>query len=306
MSKKNLLTGKKENSVAVAFTRFSMLYFRNPDALFCFFEGKDDNKYYYSRIKNLFQGKIHNIVCGNKESVLELFERIKKREAYDTAKKAFFIDRDFDPSIAEKYDGAIYETPTYSIENFYTSIEAFSEILKHEFMLLEIDNDFDKCLNLFRERQKEFHNSVLLLNAWISCQRDLKHEKGIKSHLNLPDDVPKGFVSISLQQVKSNYDLENIKRKFAQAEQIEEAVLNEKINDFQTLNPQQHFRGKYELQFLRKILRSLIEDANVKSKQVYLSQKTHFNFDEKQLISQLQQYADTPEDLIIYMKKITQ
>ncbi len=306
MSKKNLLTGKKENSVAVAFTRFSMLYFRNPDALFCFFEGKDDSKYYYSRIKNLFQGTIQPIICGNKESVLELFERIKKRDAYDAAKKAFFIDRDFDPSIEEKYDGAIYETPTYSIENFYTSIEAFSEILKHEFMLLEIDSDFDKCLNLFRERQKEFHDSVLLLNAWISCQRDLKHEKGIKSHLNLPDDVPRGFVSISLQQVKSNYNLEDIKRKFAQAEQIEETVLNEKINTFQTLNPQQHFRGKYELQFLRKILRSLIEDANVKDKQVYLSQKTHFNFDEKQLISQLQQYADTPEDLIIYLKKIIQ
>ena len=75
-----------------------------------FFEGKDDSKYYYSRIRNLFQGTIQPIPCGNKESTLRVFEFIQKRPFYNAAKKAFFVDRDFDPSIAEKYDGAIYET----------------------------------------------------------------------------------------------------------------------------------------------------------------------------------------------------
>ncbi len=82
------------------------------------------------------------------------------------------IERDFDTSIRAEGINEIYETPCHYIENFYTLASSFQHILKSEVKIYESDNYFDICDQLYRERQKEFHEKIEFLNAWIACQKD--------------------------------------------------------------------------------------------------------------------------------------
>src|SRR5437763_6662955 len=102
------------NSSTVAFHKFVLLSNGRENDLFCFFEGIDSH-YYSFRIKQIARRNYHPIVCGNKKSVLETFKKLNSNPIYDKYKKAYFIDRDFDEKNSEN---KIYETPTYSIENF--------------------------------------------------------------------------------------------------------------------------------------------------------------------------------------------
>lgn len=87
------------------------------------------------------------------------------------------MDRDFDSLIN---NSLIYETPYYSIENFYTGNEAVSNILRNQFKLDDADEDYQIAMDLFKRRQKEFHASTRYFNAWIMLQRELSSE-GIMS-----------------------------------------------------------------------------------------------------------------------------
>ncbi|MEL6462272.1 MAG: DUF4435 domain-containing protein, partial [Cyanobacteria bacterium J06621_15] len=160
--KVNTLKESRDKAVAV-FTKFTRLYKQNPSALFCFFEG-EDSKYYGVRIDNIARPKKDYIYisCNGKEGVLGINKMLASRKRYSVVKAAYFIDRDFDISIQQKNLAGIYETPCYSIENFYTSVDCVSKILKSEFKLSESDEDLEKCIFLYQKLQNEFHNAVEL------------------------------------------------------------------------------------------------------------------------------------------------
>lgn len=133
--------------------------------LFCFFEGKD-SPYYYPRIKQATALTIFPIKCNGKKLVLKVYELIGYHREYEKYKKAFFIDRDFNESLNNP---DIFETPCYAIENFYTSIEVFKEIVKNSWGLSETSEAYKICLDLYSKRQQEFHQVTLLFNAWYAC-----------------------------------------------------------------------------------------------------------------------------------------
>ncbi len=77
---------------------------------------------------------------GNKKLVLKIHERTNKnKKMYEKYKLAFFIDRNFDISYNNVSSLPVYETPCYSIENFYTTKKTLKNILTNEFNLSEID-----------------------------------------------------------------------------------------------------------------------------------------------------------------------
>ena len=117
----------------VAYQDFILHTRANKEGLFCFFEGKD-NAYYIPRVKQ-FTNKYHPINCGGREKVLKVYDLINNHREYDQYKKAFFIDRDFNPSLSPP-NPKIFETPCYSIENFYTSVNVFQEIIKNPSSML--------------------------------------------------------------------------------------------------------------------------------------------------------------------------
>ena len=167
----NTLRASRDKAVVV-FTELTRLYKQYPSALYRFFEG-EDSKYYGIRIKNIIRPeKDVHLSCKGKEGVLGIHRMLSARNHYANIRAAYFIDRDFDKPISELGLNGIYETPCYSIENFYTSVQCFSEVLRTEFKLIESDENFEKCVSLYVRLQEEFHNSIELLNTWIACQRD--------------------------------------------------------------------------------------------------------------------------------------
>ena len=56
---------------SVAYTKFVLFSRDHDSALFCFFEGKADSKYYIVRVKNICSvDKHHSLVCGDKSAVI--------------------------------------------------------------------------------------------------------------------------------------------------------------------------------------------------------------------------------------------
>ena len=299
-SRKKILKKDLRNPKAV-FAEFSRLYRDNTSRIFCFFEG-EDSKYYGSRIKNFTRREPRYFRCGGKQGVLKVQEMISLRTKYNDTFVAYFIDRDFDPSIykeenTEKYAN-IYETPCYSIENFYTSLNCFQEILRCEFDLSDLDPDFIRCSQLYQDRQQEFHDIAGKLNAWVALQRVKKVE------MNLSDLKLDKLIQVGLESIRNAYTIEILARKLPKSVAVTESDLNEKLNELRFQNCQKSFRGKFEIYFLYKFLNALVADARQEAPK-YFSEKlpVSFQFGPKTMISDLSQYADTPPCLIRYLEK---
>ena len=302
VTKENLK--KKCNKAVVALHKFLLLNARFPTDLFCFYEGKD-GPYYFPRIQNFYNKDNHPIKCGNKKAVLKIHELTNNKKEYNKFKKAYFVDKDFDISIKGNYSPSIYETPCYSIENLYTSDIVLKNILKNEFNLSEIDNEYKIIFDIFKLRQNEFHTASLLFNSWYACLKELVNEGKYKStNVSLDSKFPKAYVTITLDDVKSNYDLIKIKTDFPKAIDCDDEKLKDKMLILEKSNQQKVFRGKYELDFFNTFVNLIISDAiqKRKSDRKYVTNGTKFRLDKSQFLTQLSGYAETPGCLINYLK----
>ena len=298
-----------KNKAQVAFQEFALSTGKFSDYLFCFFEG-NDNPYYVPRIKQ-FTTKYHPIKCGGRERVLKVYKLINNRSEYNTYKKAFFIDRDFNEPLRPSTP-PIFETPCYSIENLYVSVNTFKEILINEFGLSKVHDQtsFEKCVSIFIERQNEYHEAVTTFNAWYACLIEMRNKTEQQTGVSLKDKLPKGFITFTLQSITATYDMEKIKQSFPNAINVEEGTLNAKIREFQTCDASKVFRGKYEMQFLIKFIHLLLKDAA--SSKAILKNKINFAFGDasginnNQAINIFEGYAETPQSLINYLQEVTQ
>lgn len=290
------LRASRGKAVAV-FTEFTRLYKKHAEsALYCFFEGQD-SKYYGIRIKSVVRPeKCEFLSCKGKDGVLEIYKMLSSRKHYDNARKAYFVDKDFDKSIDEI---GIYETPCHSVENFYTSVECFQSILKSEFNLTEADENFERSVQLYIKLQEEFHNSVELLNAWIACHIDKS------SGLNVLDINFSKLVHIDLEEVVAAYTVENLYNMFPDLPAISQQELDAKKVELRAKIRQKSFRGKFEIEFLFSFLQKLIEKAN-KGSYPYFTRKIKvvLQLTKKNIISDLSQYADTPKCLYSYLESL--
>ncbi|MCT4590298.1 MAG: DUF4435 domain-containing protein [Carboxylicivirga sp.] len=288
------LKEKAKNSSAVAFHQFVLLQKDHQQDLFCFYEG-NDNGYYYPRIKEYYKGIHHPIKCGNKKSVLFMYKAVK--EKYPDRKCSFFIDNDFDEPLRNV---EIYETPCYSIENFYTSKDFIADILKNEFGLSEVDEAYDKALALFTSNQEEFHEKSLLFNAWYASLKGKANENKCSTNVSLNCSIPKEFVIVKIGSITGDYQFNDLLSKFPKAIKITEDEVLNKVNEFKERDLRKILRGKFEIEFIYTFLKYLIDDANEDDKRTVIKQKTKFRIDKAQILSQLSQYAETPVCLIDY------
>ena len=286
----------KASAVFVEFTR---LYKQYESALYCFFEG-EDSKYYGIRIKNITRsGKDIYLNCNGKEGVLGIYRMLSSRNYYVNARTAYFVDRDFDQSIYDMGISKIYETPCYSIENFYTSVQCFSEILKNEFKLTESDENFERCISLYTKLQEEFHDAVELLNAWVACHRDKS------SKLNISDMSVLRFLHIDLNQSIAIYTINDLYQMFPDMPIISQQELDTKKSELKLNTRQKSFRGKFEIEFLFAVLQKLMSEAN-QGNYPYFTRKVKvvLSLTKRTIISDLSQYADTPECLYNYLESL--
>ncbi len=278
------------DSSSVAWQKFILLKTKKTNDLFCFYEGKD-GPYYFNRIQNNY-GEHHPITCGRKSNVLKLHEKFTT-QYNNSIKASFFVDSDFDEKHNKDF---LYETPCYSVENFYTSKKVLVAILKNEFLLTEEDEEFHNVISEFESNQKDFHNATLLLNSWYACIKRKSNSIGESANASLSEQPPKDFIIIKIGEISSNYDFNKIKERFPESFQITEEEVIETQKEFELVEKNKYFRGKYEVEFIYKFLLHLIEDANVNKR--LLKKKTNFKIERAQILSQLSQYAETPPCLI--------
>ncbi len=297
----------------VTYHLFSLSTRKFPDGLFCFFEGDrgGDNAYYVPRIK-LFTDDYHPFRCSGREKVLKVWDLIATRPEYNKYKKAFFIDRDFNAPLLP-CDPPIFETPCYSIENLYVSINVLKDILKNQFDISESTQEFEDCINLFIDRQREFLHATSLFNAWYACLIEIRNETGRKTGVNLEDQLPKDFIDFNLQSVSQNYNLEKIRLTFQNAVAISEEALQQKLTEFSMCDQNKTFRGKYQLWFLLVFLKLILIDSNKDRLVIKRQLKFKFNNDctntkpilnIEQALEIFSPYAETPNSLKDYLSEV--
>jgi len=287
-----------ESTSTVAFHKFVLLCKGRESDLYCFFEGRD-SQYYSPRIKSFTNKNYHPISCGNKSSVLDVYNWLSTIKEYAKFNKAFFVDRDFDNKI-EKND--LYETPCYSIENFYVNSDCLSEILKNEFGLTEIDAEYKTIMTLFAKELNDFSKASLLLNAWYAALKSKKINENLKSTcVSLSDKLPNDFICVKIGAITSSYDVQKIMEKFPSAIKVSEEEINKEYNRLNSSEMHQMLRGKYQFAFYYEFLRYLIEDANCHKN--ILKKKTKFNIDKANMYGQLSQYASTTECLKKFLSR---
>ncbi len=200
----NDLRREREESANVQYIEFNSLVSLFPNDLVCFFEGQDTD-YYYPRIKKYNTAlEIHSVKCKGMKYVLKVHQLISFHREYDKYKKAFFVDRDFNVPLTPQ-NPPIFQTPCYSIENFYVSVDTFKEILKHQLNISATQPEYATYIQLFTDRQKEFHQAVCLFNAWYACLIEIKNTQKLEIDVSLEDKLPHNFVTFSLGKVTQNF-----------------------------------------------------------------------------------------------------
>lgn len=289
----------------VGYMKFCLIYAKESGRAICLVEGKDAT-YYRVRVNSICEGSRSKFIeCGGKKQVIATRELISKNEYYKQGKILAFVDKDFDDTLN---NALIYETPCHSIENFYTSEVAFRTILEDEFKMNDDEADFEKCVDLYISTQRKFHEKMLELNAWIICQMNKSKNEFVELNLNKQhNNIMREFITISLTDVQKNYNQESIRIKFPKAAQVTSEEIEDMIASLSSLNYQQVFRGKYEIDFLEKFLTKLILVLNDKNLyRNYFSKKRNISFraTDSELISQISQHAETPQCLTEYIKGI--
>lgn len=289
------LIREREQASSVAYQNFVLLTGTNPNDLFCFFENKDA-PYYHLRLKSNFNGVFHYISCGNKSLVHKTYKLITHHKEYNKYKKAFFIDRDFDESIKGEFND-IYETPSYSIENLYCSVESIKELIRTDFQIGEESPIHYKILDLYQNLQTDFLNASLLFNAWYKLQKSKRVQLQRKLEVSLDDSLIPGFIEMSLQGISNNYTLNNILEKYPNCLPYDDQELNNVISELEQSDLRLVLRGKYVFNFMTSFIRKLIEDGADKSKRTVLDKKVKYNMDNSMALTLLTTYAETPQCL---------
>lgn len=264
--------------------------------VFCFYEG-EDGKYYDPRIRNLFGEKMYTYRVKNKKGVLALLDKIRNANMYNHVCMMFFVDRDFDESL-QGTDEDLYETPCYAIENLYACEECMKKILQSEFGLNSIDDDYKKCMNCYKTREKEFDNIILEFNALLCLNKSVSNHS-----VSFQSIETSQLADISLESVGHAHkysDVINLIKK--KLEVNDEAVEDMKNRLMDKGNYSMEFRGKNQLDFFVIFVMKLKEANNNGTFFDFKHNCVHIHLDKNRL-SQLSQYAVTPKGLIDFFGK---
>lgn len=263
--------------------------------LFCFVEGKHDTDYYQPKVKSIYGDNYFFIPCNNKKNVLSVYDQIYSSD-HERFKIAFFIDKDFDPSISKP---CIYETECYSIENYYVYPCAFSEFLQYCLHLKKDSAEYTKAVNYYKEEFRKFNAASLLLNSWIAVCRE-KDNRNEMIHIDsLSDSYPSSFLSINFgAEYQQLYDLALMNSYFHVSPYITQEELDAKVLELQGKDYFSVFRGKYELHFYYHMLQDLKTKVNHRHRgQELVLEKLSWDLNYPNLMIYYSNYAYFPDTL---------
>lgn len=159
-----------------------------------FFEGKTDESFYGTAIRNLLREgyELKTYICGKKDSVLYHYREIGHK-TNTIQPLLFFIDKDIDDIIPVEVEKSqtIYETTLYAIENYIVNSTSLEQVWAEIFRQTSGTQICVKLKELFEVAHEKYNLIALDLMSWILYQRR------------------KGGVRLNLDCIKTN-DLFNI------------------------------------------------------------------------------------------------
>lgn len=302
MSRKEILINAKGNtSVLWKLYVDKRKYIKRHDLSFeylCFYEGQDDCKYYNIKLKELGKSVTH-FDCKGKYKLLTFRNfMLKKYKSEDMEDILYFIDKDYDniinPHLYSQFtqENDIYITPCYSIENFYTTEEVFSDLIIHEYAYDISSNEYQELMTVFSTLKSQFNNYIQEVNTWYATYKYYFDSAQITDEISLNDFKLNKYITLDLSDISTPNLIINPSKNIL----IDlEKKLSNKPNDFeQTLhkfnlliNKPCDFRGKNELFFLIKLIEVIINTKKY----------TNFNIFGNNVISNIVQYTIRPECL---------
>lgn len=293
------------NRSPVKYMEFTRIFAKKPKAAICFFEG-EDVKYYGIRIQNLSNKcEWFPLECKGKKDVIDLYKTISEHTEYRVANALFFIDKDFDEPTGDKHI-LIYETPCYSVENFYVTESCLSRVLNSEFKLTEFCEHaecYSNSMKKFVELREQFHNAVIYLNAWIKATRIIEKKSTNSTKLNLNNVKLNKIVTISLDGVSKKYKNDELSTIYKTEPELSKDQIQDALNSFNNERLECVLRGKYEAEFVRIFINKLSKDRNSIKPTIFKEKgNVKLHVSGKNFLSDLSQYADTPSCLVDFLK----
>lgn len=286
---------------SVKFLEFTRIESKKIYDMCVFFEGEDE-KYYAARINsNRNDLTWFGITCNGKKNVLEVRSKIRNHPEYKDSFAIFFVDSDFDDNSEIVEFNDIFITPTYSIENNYITDNAFDLIMRAEFNVSPFNEHaecYKKAFSYFSKTKLEYFNHIKNFNKWIYLSRKIKAND---SKLNVNNIKFNDLVKVESTVCNRVYDCDNHKLLFPLLELTDEEIGIEFNHD-----AEKAYRGKQHLEFMREFLLILKSDRCKKNDREIFRERSlvKLNLTPGSCISELSQYAETPDSLYIFLGKL--
>nr|WP_314771116.1 DUF4435 domain-containing protein [uncultured Peptostreptococcus sp.] len=293
----NLLEVMENESDCIESIFQSYISSKSKKDIFLFFEGKDDFKYYVSRVTSHIGDKEYGVFhCKCKMNVLIIQEMIANQAAIkDDKKNLYFIDRDYDDN--ENIPDSIYITSSYSIENYYFTDSAIKRMLIGVVGFSEESEDdtldFKKVFDYIVNKRNEVIEEIIYANAWYSLQ--IKKSKDCES-------FPQMTSVKDYNVIKNRNKICEFESLVKNSIETTELEIENEIRALK-INPENKIRGKYFTQALTPIFRNIFQDAGKKHNRKLFSKKRKIRLNLSDIICELSAYADTPPGLISYIKE---
>lgn len=294
------LIAVRDKSVNAAFMDFNHAVVCNPEALFVFYEGQD-NDYYYPRLLRYVNRSIEPIRCNGKEKVMAVYKMLVTKPEYDKYCKGFFVDKDFDLNeelVLENF----YVTSGYSIENYYLTDSCMESFLKQMLNFHTGDPMLASIMDDYRLMRQKYFNAILLFNTWY-CAVKRKYGK-VNKDICLDKKMPKGFVlfDYDTKDVLQHYTMANIDEKYDTIKYPVTVEELSKAEEYLRIDLLKNHRGKYGLSFMYEYIDNLLlQLKNTPSLTAYY-RKITISYDN--ILSILSPFADTEQALIDYLTRI--
>lgn len=304
---------QESESKLVAYAEFILDFKKNNNHIYCFYEGIDDRSFYSIRVQLSVSNEkeIFHYNCYGKTNVIDLQKLLSINKIYSESSLVYFVDKDFDKNDC---DHRIYITPTYSIENLYSIDDAFKNILVNEYQIGKSSKTYTEAIELYQSTKQNFHNKILFINAFLSCQADLRQTYNLSTRLFIEKSLQKYFSKDIFDKcVTINFDInlpddimssEGLEKIFNDAQKIPQEQFQDKVTKFQSIDQCTLFRGKFELKFLISFLTRFQGEIAKKSSIFSSKHTTSLRFEYATAISQLTNSAYTPICLREYLKKL--
>lgn len=243
------------NSPAVHKTTLAMIRAHNSQCIVFVCEGVDDKKVYFHWLRHIDPSLNYEFhVCNGKGKLLEFRELLQRDTSKLEKNTYFFVDRDFDDLRGYPPGPDIYVSETYSFENWLVTKEILNDILCIELHCHGEHSTRKGVLAAFDEVYASFlkvtrpHNERIFLARRLGIQiRPLPTRLGKLADINLTDVKPqKEDATMAIK----------LEREPTQAE------INQERSEFDRLDPQRCYRGKFALLFFLRWIEMLGKDRN--------------------------------------------